>query len=200
MNEDLIEEYAHIHSTKKYGDTSIKNLRFLRPQVKMLKPQSILDYGCGQSKLVDVLGESCGAKITRYDPAIPQFSEKPKAGSCFDLLTNIDVLEHIPENQLDEIVGDMAGFCKHAIIVIDTQPAKAVLRNGENAHCTLKSHDWWQSYLGKFFDYVEPIRVTRKSRAAFRTWKLEAKEQKAVEKMIFMERLRYGFSRVLGKK
>jgi hypothetical protein len=88
-----------------------------------------------------------------------------------DLLINIDVLEHIPEEDLDEVVGHMASLCRNAIIVIDTRPAKRILPDGKNAHCTLHTHKWWQGFLSKFFPTVVPIRVARRSRAAFRTWR-----------------------------
>lgn len=200
MSDNLIDEYKKIHATQKYGDTSIKNLRYVRPQVKLLKPASILDYGCGRSKLVEVLGESCGASVTRYDPAIPEFDKKPEAGSQFDLLINVDVLEHVPESELDSVVGEMASYCKNAIIVIDTRPAEAVLSNGDNAHCTLKSHAWWEEYLGRFFAHVEPIRVTRKSRAAFRTWKLDSNQNCQLSSMLMREKVVYFLGRLFGKK
>lgn len=197
-DDNLIDQYKQIHATRQYGDTSIKNLRYLRPQVKVLAPKTILDFGCGRSRLVDVLGEAVGAKTTRHDPAIPEYSAQPEG--VFDLLTNIDVLEHVPEDKLDAVVGHMASLCRNAIIVIDTRPAEAVLPNGENAHCTLRSREWWGQYLSKHFKHVEAIRVTRKSRAAFRTWSLDAERQKTLEKLLFREKLSYAFGRLLGRK
>lgn len=199
MSENLIDQYKEIHATRQYGDTSIKNLRYMRPQVRVLEPSSILDFGCGRSRLVDVLGEACGAEVTRYDPAIPEFSEKPTAGP-YDLLINVDVLEHVPEDQLDEVIGDMAGFAKHAIIVIDTRPAEAVLPNGENAHCSLHSHEWWGEKLKHHFEVVEPIRVTRKSRAAFRTWSLDTTQQSRLKRLLWKEKVAYYAKRLIGKR
>jgi hypothetical protein len=197
-DDNLIDQYKQIHATRTYGDTSIKNLRYLRPQVQVLAPKSILDFGCGRSRLVDVLGQSVGAEIKRYDPAIPEFSTPPQG--VYDLLTNIDVLEHVPEDKLDTVVGQMASLCRNAIIVIDMRPAEAVLPNGENAHCTLRSQDWWQQYLGKHFKYVEPIRVTRTSRAAFRTWSLDGERQRTLKKLLFREKLSYAWGRLFGRK
>lgn len=199
MSENLIDQYKEIHATRMYGDTSIKNLRYLRPQVRVLAPSTILDYGCGRSRLVDVLGEACSAEVRRYDPAIPEFSEKPVDGP-FELLINVDVLEHVPEEQLDGVIGEMASLAKNAIIVIDTRPAEAVLPNGENAHCTLHSHDWWQERLGKHFKHVEPIRVTRKSRAAFRTWPLDDASAGRLSSLLWREKLAYFAKRLLGKR
>ena len=189
MSESKIDQYKQIHATHKYGDTSIKNLRYLRPQVQILKPKTIIDFGCGRSKLIDVLCNSVGAQGTRYDPAIPEYSKQP-AGK-HDLLINVDVLEHVPVNQLDDVVGQMASLCEEAIIVIDTREAKAILPNGENAHCTVRSHDWWGDYLSKHFKRLEPIRVTRKSRAAFRTWSLNSKQSMSIKLMTISEKTKY---------
>lgn len=198
MSDSKIDQYRQIHATQKYGDTSIKNLRYLRPQVRMLNPKSILDFGCGQSKLLDVLCKVVGATGTRYDPAIPEFSEIPSR--THDLLTNIDVLEHVPEDHLDELIGQMASLCGNAIIVIDTTEAEKTLPNGENAHCTVRPHEWWHKTLSKHFEYVEPIRVARKSRAAFRTWKLDHSDAGKLKRMIFGERIRHGLRRLVGVK
>lgn len=198
MSESKIDQYKQIHAAHKYGDTSIKNLRYLRPQVQILKPKTIIDFGCGQSKLIDVLSDSVGAQGTRYDPAIPKYSKQPKGKH--DLLINVDVLEHVPVDQLDDVVGQMASLCEEAIIVIDTREAKAILPNGENAHCTVRSHDWWGDYLSKHFKRLEPIRVTRKSRAAFRTWSLNSKQSMSIKLMTISEKTKYILKRLFGIK
>jgi hypothetical protein len=198
MSDNLIDQYKEIHATRTYGDTSIKNLRYIRPQVKVLAPATILDFGCGRSKLVDVLGQSVGASIKRYDPAIPEYSTPPEGVA--DLLINVDVLEHVPEDKLDTVVGHMARLCRNAIIVIDTVQAEAVLPNGENAHCTLRSQEWWGQYLRKHFKHVEPIRVTRRSRAAFRTWPLTDAQKSNLTSLLFREKIAYAWNRLLGRK
>lgn len=165
----LVDQYAAIHRSRAYGDTSVKNLRYLRPEVRILKPKSILDYGCGQSRLLEALAGDDQVRLLRYDPAIPAYSTPPREAA--DLLLNIDVLEHIPERDLADAVSHMASLCRQAIIVVDTKPAATILPSGENAHCTLHPHVWWQDYLGRFFTGLVPIRVARRSRAAFRTWR-----------------------------
>lgn len=166
---DLVAQYAEMHASRVYGDTSIKNLRYLRPEIRLLRPASILDYGCGQSRLLEALAPSGPVRLLRYDPAIPAFAAEPR--ERVDLLLNIDVLEHIPEHDLADVVAHMASLCRDAIIVADTRPAAAILPSGENAHCTLHPHAWWCDYLGRFFADIVPMRVARRSRAAFRTWR-----------------------------
>jgi hypothetical protein len=140
-NSRLIEDYAQIHATRVYGASSVKNLRLLRPEIKLLRPRSLLDYGCGQSALIDRLNLGYPVELYRYDPAIPAFSEKPKAK--VDLLINVDVLEHIEERDLDDVITDMRALCRDALIIVDTAPAKGILPDGRNLHVTLKPHDWW---------------------------------------------------------
>ena len=167
-NQDLIDQYEQIHAAGKYGTTAVRNLRFIRPEIELLRPQSILDYGCGQSNLMEALKLNYPVQRYRYDPAIPAISAKP--GEVVDLLINIDVLEHIEEADLDEVIGDMRTSCRNAIIIIDLTPASAILPDGRNAHVTLKPAEWWKARLKKHFDYIEPIATARNSRAGFKTW------------------------------
>ena len=169
MSNELIQQYRVIHSREAYGNTSVKNLPYLLPLIDELAPKTIIDYGCGQSSLADELAKATGARATRYDPAIPQYSAKPEG--VFDLLVNVDVLEHVPEDELEPIIAEMAAFAKNAIVVVDTGPAVLVLPDGRNAHVTQHDQAWWAARLGQHFPYLEPIRVRSKRRAAFKTWK-----------------------------
>ncbi len=168
-NPDLIAQYQHIHETGAYGTTSVKNLRFIRPEIRLLRPASILDYGCGQSRLLDILDLGYPVRMARYDPAIPAYAKKPD--QVFDLLINVDVLEHIEEHDLDDVLSEMASLCRNAIVIIDTKPAARQLSDGRNAHVTLKPHAWWAERLSQHFPYVKPIATARRSRAGFKTWK-----------------------------
>lgn len=165
----MVAQYAALHATEGYGNTSVKNLRFLRPEIMVKRPASILDYGCGQSRMIHALRLDYDAELFRYDPAIPDYGKKP--GKVVDLLINIDVLEHIPESKLDEVIADMRACCRDAIIIVDTVPAAKTLPNGENAHCTLYPGDWWRDRLARHFGPLEPFPTLRSGRVGFKTWK-----------------------------
>lgn len=169
MSEDLIQQYRVIHGREAYGNTSVKNLPYLLPLLDDLKPASIIDFGCGQSTLADELQRATGARIARYDPAIPKYSVRPEGK--FDLLVNVDVLEHVPEDELEPIIADMAALARNAIIIVDMGPAVLILPDGRNAHVTQQNEEWWKQRLGTHFPYLEPIRVRSRRRAAFKTWK-----------------------------
>jgi hypothetical protein len=167
-NDELIEQYAEIHRNGKYGASSLKNIRFIRPDIKLLRPGSIIDYGCGRGNLLGHLNIPWCRDMVSYDPAIPELAKLPDRN--FDLLLNIDVLEHIPEAELDPVIARMRSMCRHAIMVVDTIAANAILPNGQNAHATIKPKEWWHDILSKHFGTLYPITVARPWRAAFRTW------------------------------
>jgi len=165
---DLIDQYRQIHAAGPYGRSSIKNLRFLRPEIALLKPRSIVDYGCGQSQFLNELKLGYEVELFRYDPAIPEFCQKPSIRA--DLLLNIDVLEHIEETDLDDVIAEISSLSCNAIIIIDTKPAVTFLPDGRNAHVTIRSHAWWRERLLKHFPILHPVRTVRRSRAGFKTW------------------------------
>ncbi|MEM8741010.1 MAG: methyltransferase domain-containing protein [Pseudomonadota bacterium] len=165
---DLIDFYRNKHATEAYGDTSVKYLRFLRPEIALLHPRTVIDYGCGQSRLLDILADSIGFRGLRYDPAIPDHAARPEETA--DLLICIDVLEHVEEAELDHVIGDMRSLCREAIIVVDTKAAVQMLPDGRNAHVSLHPHAWWQARLERHFGPLTPIRCPRRSRAGFRSF------------------------------
>lgn len=164
----LLDYYAKTHGERVYGTSSVKYLRYLRPEIALLHPRSILDYGCGQSIFLDCLGLGYDVDLKRYDPAIPAYAKLPE--ERVDLLVSIDVLEHIEEQDLDAVLGEMRAVCREALIVVDTRPAKHTLPDGRNAHVSLHPHGWWRERLARHFGPLHPVRTARRSRAAFRTW------------------------------
>ena len=124
-NADLIDYYAETHDARVYGTSSVKYLRYLRPEILLLHPKSILDFGCGQSIFLDCLDLRYDLEFFRYDPAIPAYAKLRKMK--VDLLVNIDVLEHIEEENLDGVLRLMRDACSNAIIVVDTKPANHTL-------------------------------------------------------------------------
>jgi hypothetical protein len=196
-NSKLIESYAELHATELYGATSLKNLRLIRPEIKLLHPQSIIDYGCGQSMLIDRLDLGYPLRLERYDPAIPAYALKPKLKA--DLLINIDVLEHIEESDIDDVLAEMRALCRDALIIVDTAPAKRVLADGRNLHVTLKPHDWWRERIARHFGPLYPVRTLRRARAGFKTWQRSAADTMRYHLMRTAEDARYYAKRMRGK-
>ena len=144
-----INEYKELHKQKEYGLGDSDALKYIKKRIAD-KTLTILDYGCGRSSLADRIGAA------RYDPAIREYDLLPSGR--FGLITCIDVLEHIPEDELDYTLTLLAAKSNWVIFVINTKIAGNILPCGENAHCTIHEKEWWISLLGKYFKQVKYIK------------------------------------------
>ncbi len=116
---------------------------------------SLLDYGTGKGQLVETLRSELpdSIQVTGYDPAVDQWSAKPESPS--DILTCLDVLEHVEVNSLDAILDDFKSLAKlFCYVAIDLQPAVKTLANGRNAHILLAPPQWWVSRFSQVFSCV----------------------------------------------
>jgi len=120
--------------------------------IKNNNVKTILDYGCGKAKFHSILfnnkkvpGSPMDINITSYDPAVAQFSNKPTGQ--YDLVLCIDVMEHIQEDKVDEVLKDIFTYSNKIFLTITCYPAKQFLTNGKNAHYTVKDPDWWKEKL-----------------------------------------------------
>jgi hypothetical protein len=94
-----------IHATAQWGDTagkyagdSIVELLKDHPEI-----ETILDYGCGEGTLREwVEDKGIHKDWTLYDPGMWDFKNKPKGK--FDLVITTDVLEHVEEIMLNNVI------------------------------------------------------------------------------------------------
>ncbi len=147
-NPELIEQYRHIHQTSRFGVSAHEFQAQIQACVVDLKPDIILEYGCGQSELYRTL-ETGPARFVRYDPSIPELAQLDIDRA--DLMINTDVLEHIPAEDLDAVLAHMRSFGDKVFFNIATRPARRTLPNGENAHCTIWPAERWLPLLQKHF-------------------------------------------------
>jgi len=109
----------------------------------------LLDYGCGKGwqYLLKHLHEYWGIPIPYcYDVGIEAFDVKPVVQ--FDGVVCVDVLEHIPEYQINETLSEIIGFAKKFVFLgIATYSGKKTLPNGEPCHVTVKSKEWWEKRI-----------------------------------------------------
>lgn len=122
--------------------------------------RTLLDYGCGKGKqygpvritfpdgrVLDSIREYWGVEEIRcYDPAYSRFVDLPEGK--FDGVICTDVLEHCPEQDLPWIIAELFSFAeKFVFATVALFPAGKTLRNGENAHCTLRPAAWWRDLI-----------------------------------------------------
>ncbi len=152
--EELLRQYQKMLAPN-YAASSTAYLSYVAAEVAKLKPDSILDYGCGRSDLVAHFWRDGERRIGRYDPAIPEYEELPRGQ--FDLVVCCDVLEHVPMVDVDHVLNEIKAKGESALFVIFLQPARANLPNGRNAHVTLLSREEWLAWLREVFGEAEEI-------------------------------------------
>lgn len=148
--------YQEMHATRFYGASATElHLDDVAGVVRVMRPESIIDYGCGRSDLVAHFWLDGKRRIARYDPAIPQFQPMPDGE--FDLALCMDVLEHIPMSDVARVLGEVRRKSSAALFTISTKPSRAKLPDGRNAHVTLLRPAEWMRWIGEVFGKVKAM-------------------------------------------
>jgi hypothetical protein len=115
------------------------------------KPSNFLDFGCGKGYAYRnrQVGRLFDCSILMHDIGVPEYTSRPDP-SIVDAIVSCDVLEHIPEELLPEVLGYW-GQCnpKFVFATVAQYPSTATLSDGTNAHVTLKSREWWEALFNK---------------------------------------------------
>jgi len=155
----LRDEYRLIHARTDVGMMIgeqilywVWNIQDLALDVK--EELNILDFGCGKGyayKHRQIQNLWNMNKIILYDIGIPEYEKKPPVGE-FNAVVSCDVLEHIPENEIDEVFEYWYANpnMKFVFATIAGFPARATLSDGSNAHVTLKPIEWWIEKIKKY--------------------------------------------------
>lgn len=145
-----LEQAKEIHKNPKYwrGTTLRQYIPDINQIIKEKNINTILDYGCGKAE--------CHPKewnADKYDPAVPQFNKKPERR--YDLVISTDVLEHIPQDGLDDVIEDIFNYSDQWVfLTVCCRKARMILPNGYNAHATIESQKWWRDKLSKYSNYT----------------------------------------------
>jgi hypothetical protein len=150
ISEDYRKEQEALHAKGNYGTASLQYGDIVSNIIDGMECNSMLDYGCGYMRnLLKVLRVERDCEYIGYDPAVPEFSFKEPC----DLVTCIDVLEHIEPDLLDNVLDDLMMLTKKCgFFTVHTGPAKKVLSDGRNAHLIQKSADWWLPKIMQRFE------------------------------------------------
>jgi hypothetical protein len=112
--------------------------------------KTLLDYGSGAGdawKQPHRMHRELSMRwfdITLYDPAFPEHDEKPHG--LFDGVLCSDVLEHIPEQDVDAVVAELFAHARMFVWAsVCCRPAKKSFPDGTNLHCTLYPIEWWHA-------------------------------------------------------
>ena len=142
-------KYMQLYKEHHRNNSNYGNSSFMPEMDKSFlldnKCQKVMDYGCGK-----VGRNDRDFTWVKYDPCIAEHSTP--YNDKVDGLVCYDVLEHIPLNELDVFAKWVSLYSPRAVVLgICTRTAAAVLRNGENAHCTVQNAEWWVKWAKKAF-------------------------------------------------
>lgn len=133
-----------IHANSPFGKRS-KLPKHLDKFIETVKPQSLLDFGCGKGRLVERLKEEYPNKtVNGYDPGNPIYDQSLD-NTYVDLLLSSDVLEHIEPQFIDETLKYLSTKSRYIYHLIALSPAKLILSDGRNAHLIQESKEWWRA-------------------------------------------------------
>lgn len=150
--------YESMHEDGAFQGIQVKRFKDqIDKLIKSTKSKTLLDYGCGKatSYTRKQIHKDWGVEMpVLYDPYHAPYAERPKIS--FDGVICTDVLEHIPEPDVNDVLRDIFNYALEFVFLsISTKPAKKTLPNGENAHCTVNPREWWDEKLQEYADFYD---------------------------------------------
>lgn len=133
-----------------YGVASISYAPLVSMYCNKLGITSLLDYGAGKMRLFEHLKVDHRMALQAYDPGIPHLSERPVPSQ---MVSCLDVLEHIEPECLDDVLDDLAALTLEVgFFSVNTAPAAKLLSDGRNAHLIQQPMEWWLPKIWERFD------------------------------------------------
>jgi SAM-dependent methyltransferase len=124
--------------------------------VRELRPSSVLDAGCAMGFLVESLGErgveAWGVDVSEYAIAQADASVRERCSVAsltapierrYDLITCIEVLEHVPPAETDRAVANLCGATDR--LLLSTTPQDY----GEPTHLNVQPPEFWSALLAR---------------------------------------------------
>lgn len=152
--DSLIPEYRALAASgdKFAGLTILQHADSIGKMVRLTRSKTLLDFGCGRADAYrepHKVWQAWGIDrkdVTLYDPAFNRDNVLPTGK--FDMVVCSDVLEHIPEDEVDAFIDRLFTYAKRGVwAAVCCRAAKKTFPDGRNLHVTLRSHDWWSERM-----------------------------------------------------
>ena len=149
-------------TTSLYGD-------IIKKIIEQNNYKTLLEYGCGKAfyyenqfflnnKKINSLKDYWGVDVRLYDPCFEKFSVLTTKKS--DLTICIDVLEHIPEEDINWVLKEFFKLTQFMVFMnISCVSSGALLPNGENAHINIQTPKIWHEKLMEMKKMYKKIKI-----------------------------------------
>ena len=98
--------------TFNFGDTVVHLISL----IESIKPNTMLDYGCGQGNAVKHYSALYPhIDIQGYDPFYPEYEKYPE--SQYDLIVSYNAINNIEDEYFDEAIDDLQSMCRKVLLV-----------------------------------------------------------------------------------
>jgi len=136
-----VKEQHKLHGDPSYGSGSHRHAYLVAGIALIEECKTILDYGAGKGTIGTVL-RGAGLQIAEYDPGFPGKEQQPEPA---DLVTCLDVMEHIEPPCLADVIDDLARLTRKRLLVdIACKYTKfRWLSDGRNSHLIVNEPKWW---------------------------------------------------------
>lgn len=153
----LIPAYKKMHAEGQFPGYSIEPyVPRIADLVRESGAKTLLDYGCGKGLQYrdKKWHEAWGIYPSCYDPAVSPFDLRP--AGVYDGVICTDVLEHVPEDELEDVTKDLVRFSRlWCFVSVCCRKARRnrhkQLPHGGNVHVTIKPAEWWFDWLSDAF-------------------------------------------------
>ncbi len=147
-----------VNADRKFSCSLIKNY--------VIDEKSAIDIGSGRGPVLLELMEvipaehilSCdlenfhGMEVPFEAMDLTVAGDRNKIVSTFDLLTCLDVLEHIEEAYLNDILQFFKKIARKQIIIVANH---SDVQNGMELHLIQKPFQWWENALSKYSTIID---------------------------------------------
>lgn len=158
-------EYQQMHDRHLFrawkGNYDDRVIGMVKKHVKINGSKTLLDFGSGSGDQYKIgkVNEQFGISadnVVCYDPGVKEFEVLPD--QMFDCIISTDVMEHIPEEELPDVIKYITTHARHfAYIVVFCGLAVKKFPDGTNVHVTIKRPDWWKEQFSKYNESGIPV-------------------------------------------
>jgi SAM-dependent methyltransferase len=144
--------YEDYHINCAFNDFGVTSFQAEKAVAAYPDAVATLDFGCGNGFAVRQMRQAGhswhGLEYSRaafeqhlHEPYFHLGDTRQFRDRQFDLVYSTEVMEHIPEEQIDGVVADLCRItAKYIFMTISLRPSS----QNNRFHCTLKPRAWWE--------------------------------------------------------